>query len=68
MRPSKFGASWLAPFDKHSIEEPTVSKSISNTNKSLNYEESYIQELKTENVLAADFRKYKKLPGKDDRL
>ncbi|CAG9330036.1 unnamed protein product [Blepharisma stoltei] len=64
LKPSPYGSSSLAPFEKHKKPPPEMPKSSIN-HKSVNYEESNLSEAKRETSLVPEYRKYRKNPNRD---
>jgi len=67
LKPSAYGSSSLAPFEKHNKPPADLPKGSIN-HKSVNYEESNLAEVKTETSLVSEYRKYKKNPNRDKHL
>lgn len=67
LKPSQYGASSMAPFEKHKKTPKEMPKGSIN-HKSVNYEDSNLSEVKTETSLVSDYRKYKKNPIRDKNL
>ena len=64
---SPFGASSIAPYTKHTEPKPEKTMPVT-SQKSVNYQESFVEEIKDENSLVSDFRKYKKDKNKIAQL